>query len=91
MFTDNPTLPPASQERLDAHCGIRACLCSHSGGCYKGWLDDEMETHQTSACPVCRPDLAHALSLIPPPGQRNLADQARLLNRAKSDHQQGAA
>ena len=79
------------QDPVEAHCGVKGCACMHSSGCYRGWMDDEKDSQTTRACPVCRPDLAHTLDQIPAPGQRNLADQARLLNRAKSDHQQGAA
>jgi hypothetical protein len=36
----------------DAHCGRSGCPCSHSQGCYRGWLDAEAGT---TPCPNCRP------------------------------------
>lgn len=81
----------ARQDPVESHCGTKACPCMHSSGCYRGWMDDEKASSQTRPCPVCRPSLTQTLDQIPPPGSRNLADQARLLNRARDDRQQGAS
>lgn len=41
------------ERRKGAHCGRQTCYCTHSGGCYKGWLDTP--DGPTKPCPTCRP------------------------------------
>lgn len=65
------------RELLDSHCGRGGCVCTHSSGCYKGWIDGD-NTHRTSPCHVCRPALADALAGVAPPGSRNESDWSRI-------------
>ena len=42
----------------DAHCRRKGCRCTHSHGCYRGWLDvpaTATTPEHTSPCPICRP------------------------------------
>lgn len=41
------------EHRKGAHCGKQTCYCTHSGGCYKGWIDSP--DGPTKPCPMCRP------------------------------------
>lgn len=63
---------------LDAHCGRVQCPCTHSAGCYKGWIDAEVQPAAAVPCRQCRPWLRERLGQIPPAGQRNAGDQAWL-------------
>jgi hypothetical protein len=49
-------------------------------GCAFGWIDSQ-SGETTEPCPVCRPQLASRLALIPPPGERSQADYAFLRHR----------
>lgn len=64
-----------SDVRIESHCGISACRCTHEDDCFKGWIDGETTTRP---CPTCRPNLATRVSKVPPPGQRTPADLATL-------------
>lgn len=67
----------------DAHCRQRGCQCRHQV-CYRGWIDDE--DGKTRPCGMCRSSLAQVLAEMPPPGQRNEQDWARLRFRnARAD------
>jgi hypothetical protein len=48
--------------------------------CDRGW-HDTADGRSTSPCPICRPQLAARLALIPPPGQRTPEDYTYLRNR----------
>ncbi len=62
----------------DSHCGKAGCNCTHTGGCYKGWVDTAYETRP---CKNCRDSLADILALVPGPGWRSTADFARIRER----------
>ena len=56
-----PSSPPAAgvrgARRSEAHCGRGDCECSHTHGCYKGWLDGPPGAQVVHPCPNCRPNL----------------------------------
>lgn len=56
-------------EGVDAHCGRAGCPCTHTGGCYRGWIDNP-DTATTASCRQCRPIQAQAVAELPPPGRR---------------------
>lgn len=64
----------------DAHCGHAYCACTHTGPCYKGWIDND-EGRTTAPCRVCRESLAKVLGEIAPLGYRSAHDQSRIRNR----------
>ena len=70
------------RERLDSHCGKRGCPCTHGGGCYRGWIDRDYDSHATSPCPVCRGSLASVLTQVPAPGSRTGADMELIRTHA---------
>jgi hypothetical protein len=52
-----------------AHCGRKGCPCTHSHGCYKGWIDDMPRRlhngtsyEQVGPCPQCKPELVERLA-----------------------------
>lgn len=61
----------------EAHCGFTNCPCTHSGGCYKGWIDND-EGHTTAPCPRCRPTLHAVLGEVAPLGYRSAHDHQRI-------------
>jgi len=67
----------------DAHCGRRTCECTHTGPCFKGWIDGVHE-HATSPCRVCRPTLAAALDSVAPLGYRSQHDQTVIRSHASA-------
>lgn len=64
-----------SAVRIESHCGITSCFCTHDGDCFKGWIDGDTTTRP---CPTCRPNLARSVDDVPLPGHRNPADLATL-------------
>ena len=62
-----------------AHCQRAGCMCTHTGQCYRGWVDDVQ--YSTKPCPICRGSLAQVLGEIAPLGQRRERDYARIRNR----------
>ena len=68
------------------HCGVKDCMCSHSHGCFKGWIDQV--DGPSRPCPVCKEDLAQIISEIPAPGHRSIGDYARVQSRFRGagDH-----
>jgi hypothetical protein len=59
----------------EAHCGRAGCQCSHSAGCYRGWIDGD---GPTKPCKQCRYELNKRLESVPPAGRRSEADMSRL-------------
>lgn len=83
MWTEEvPDIRPRDKERLERHCGMEACLCTHGDPCFMGWVD-AVDGSTTSPCPICREDLARVLKEISPVGERTLADQSKLRQRGK--------
>lgn len=74
----------ARQGGVESHCGRGGCACTHTGECYKGWIDHDAGT---APCPVCRPTLADAIYAMPEPGSRNEHDFATLRNRMWGDNE----
>jgi len=68
----------AGQGALEGHCGRGGCMCSHSGECFKGWIDHD---RGADPCPTCRPSLADAVYAMPAPGSRSEHHFANLRNR----------
>lgn len=68
--------PAAVRRGLDAHCDWTECRCSHSAGCYRGWLDNDQGV--AVACPNCRPGLSDMIRNMPDRGQRKPSDTAVL-------------
>ncbi len=66
----------ATSDRHLAHCDQRGCRCTHTNGCYKGWI--ELRDGQTKPCFNCREDALVRVSDVPPPGKRNGSDLALL-------------
>lgn len=62
-----------------AHCQRAGCMCTHTGECYRGWVDDVQ--YSTRPCPVCRGSLAQVLDEIAPLGKRTEKDYSRVRNR----------
>jgi len=48
--------------------------------CEHGWIDQPDNTHTTSPCPDCRPELTARINRIPHPGRRTHADIAYIRN-----------
>jgi len=69
-------------EVSERHCKQVGCMCTHSGACFKGWIDIDSQT--TAPCRVCRASLATVLDEIPPLGMRQDHDMARIRNRGKT-------
>ena len=69
--------------RQDAHCRTPGCVCTHGGGCYRGWID-LMGEPLTTPCPTCRPDLYRRVRELPAPGMRDPSDLAKL-RKARRD------
>jgi hypothetical protein len=67
------------EDQADRHCRFSNCQCTHTGPCFRGWIDSEGSS--TSPCRVCRPSLASILDEIPPLGKRQDQDEARIRNR----------
>lgn len=75
------------EDALERHCGKKACMCTHNGNCYRGWMEGERyDDGRAHPCVVCRESLYDVLRTIPGPGDRNDADFATLRSHAKSDH-----
>lgn len=72
----------AAEAVSDAHCGRAGCACTHTGVCYKGWIDSP--DGPTAPCRVCRASLAEVLDEIPPLGERSAADHAKIRNRHRA-------
>lgn len=60
----------------EAHCGRADCDCTHSGGCFKGWVDSD--AGPTQPCGRCRPWTARRVADVPRPGHRSDGDLAHL-------------
>lgn len=71
------------REAEEARCVFPECRCTHSGGCYKGWIDNS-EGSTTAPCPSCRPSLYKTLHEVNPLGQRTDADSTVIQMRFKS-------
>ena len=71
------------REMEEARCGFPECHCTHSDGCYKGWIDNDGGM-TTAPCPRCRPSLYRTLHEINPLGQRTDLDSTIIQNRFKS-------
>jgi hypothetical protein len=69
------------EDQADRHCRFSDCQCTHTGPCFRGWIDNDQ--HTTSPCRVCRPSLANVLDEIPPLGKRQDQDEARIRSRFK--------
>ena len=47
---------------LEYHCGNTGCICTHTEGCSKGWIEgkyldeNNVERVGVSPCPMCDPD-----------------------------------
>ena len=67
------------KELLDRHCQRANCSCTHTGTCYRGWIDAAESS--TSPCPVCRSSLSNVLALSPPLGLRTQHDYDLIRNR----------
>ena len=65
--------------RTEAHCGRHGCVCTHTGACFKGWMD--RDDGPTAPCRMCRPELDERLANIPSPGFRSAADLTHLRSR----------
>lgn len=76
-------LTVTQKDNRDSHCGKAGCNCTHTGGCFKGWIDSDYETRP---CKNCRDSLTDVLALIPGPGHRSTADFARIRERFRDDH-----
>lgn len=76
-------LTVTQKDNRDSHCGKAGCSCTHTGGCFKGWIDSDYETRP---CKNCRDSLTDVLALIPGPGHRSTADFARIRERYRDDH-----
>ena len=74
--------PAAVRRGLDAHCDWAECRCTHSGGCYRGWIDND--GGNAVPCPNCRPGLSDLLHEMPQPGHRRASDMA-VLSDSKRD------
>lgn len=81
--------PPVTRPRdwgagefRESHCGRPGCHCSHSEGCYKGWVDHDPGSRgvydSAIPCRNCRPTAHQRIAEIPPPGARSPADLARI-------------
>lgn len=70
----------ASGHAGEAACPFPGCMCAHTDGCFKGWLDGD-GSGPTSPCPICRPSLATVLAQVGDPGTRTAADSAMIRNR----------
>lgn len=57
----------------ERRCTRVGCTCSHTGPCYKGWIDSK-DGDTTQPCQTCNPKLADRLSQMPPRGERNDSD-----------------
>ena len=75
-------LTVTQRDNRDSHCGKVGCNCTHTGGCFKGWIDSDYETRP---CKNCRDSLADVLALIPSPGYRSSGDQARIRERFRNN------
>ena len=71
--------PAAVRRGLDGHCDWTECRCTHSGGCYRGWLDNDQGV--AVACPNCRPGLSDMIHDMPERGQRKQSDTAVLSDK----------
>ena len=49
---------PKHEDASDSHCRTAGCTCTHSGGCYKGWVD---ANGKSGPCRICRPQMHHDL------------------------------
>lgn len=67
-------------DRMDSHCGKTGCICSHSAGCYRGWVDTDATTEP---CQQCRPMLAQTLRTMPEPGKRQPQHMLKLATRGR--------
>lgn len=68
------------ENAADRHCRRIDCQCTHTGVCYRGWIDTY---EKTVPCRICRSSLMQVLEEIPPLGQRQDHDEARIRNRFK--------
>jgi hypothetical protein len=68
----------------EAHCPRRDCMCTHTNGCYRGWMD-QPDREVAIPCVICRGELHDVLGAIPPPGQRTERDMRLISNRHKHD------
>jgi hypothetical protein len=66
----------------DAHCRQPGCHCTHTGDCYRGWIDIvEDEKMYVLPCRTCRP--AQRRVTQESPDRRTMQErlQARAMNR----------
>jgi hypothetical protein len=77
-----PPVGPRTLSTLDAHCGRQGCECTHTGPCYRGWVDDP-RGQVTGPCRMCRVELAAVLDQIPSGKHRTAIDGNRIRNRYK--------
>ena len=65
----------------DAHCRTSGCACTHTGDCYRGWIDITMEGREYALpCRTCRPQQRRVTQEAPD----RRAMQERLQARAMS-------
>lgn len=56
---------PEAHGPADAHCGKLGCACTHTGGCYRGWIDTP-DVSATQPCQTCRFELHKVVKGLPP-------------------------
>ena len=78
----NSTRAATAQD--EAHCGRAGCRCTHTDGCYAGWLDSREHPGAVAPCRICRYDLARALDQAPPLGKREHGANAVIADRNKT-------
>lgn len=60
----------------DSHCGRQGCICTHTGGCHRGWMEHDPD--RAVPCRECRASLVLRLSQVPEPARRE-AHHGRIL------------
>ena len=64
---------------IDSHCGRTGCPCTHSGLCFKGWIDSQ--EGRATPCRQCRTALSLVLDEIAPIGSRHDHDHSRIQSK----------
>ena len=76
----------AGYQQLDAHCGRTTCPCTHTGECYRGWIDIREDDHEyTIPCRTCDPQRRRVTETAP----NRVELGKRLRERAKSNQPYG--